>query len=369
MALHKDDTNHKNQTEEEIIPDITIEDAATDPLDDRNAAEETEETLSQDKEAGDEEDRRKDGDLLSDLLEEGEYQENFNEDVTGVGSEEGTNQEDSDFEDDDDTEEEGEEDRIRKEIKKRPPVKKPKRQASPAREWLSDHLRYILLILAICAVVVIIFFLAKGISGAAARKSSAGSSSASEKVTGTSTAESAAAEAEGDLEIVSGSEAVESVSETGAAVSESAPASESGADSDAANGNLTEADADVTEVITAYYNSLQQAETNELIESYSNIKCYSYPGKNEGTFVVFATADYKYKDYSETIPSLSEFYLAPGSDGKPALVENISDADEEYMSEIEARPEVQKLIAQVSEKYDQVVNANPDLKAYIEGLN
>lgn len=340
-----DDSNQTKNPEEENIPDVN-----------------TEKTEEQ----------------LSDLMEEGEYQENFNEEVDGqdFGDFEDAPYEEEKDEDDEENGEEGSENdrKIRREARKHPPVKKPKKQASPAREWLSDNLRYILLILAIAAVVVIIFILAKGVSRAADRGKTGGAASASETLAANSV--SASAVEKGGLAIVSESEAAkadEAVSTTSSSGEESVTASASEAVSAASEGQeeegLAEADADVTSAVTAYFTSLQGAETNELIESYSNIKCYTYPGKNEGTYIVFATADYKYKNFAETIPSLSEFYLAPGSDGKLAVVENTSDSDQEYMSEIEARPEVQKLIEEVSGQYDKVVGANPDLKAYIEGLN
>ncbi|MEE0955661.1 MAG: hypothetical protein U0L49_07565 [Eubacterium sp.] len=307
---------------------------------------------------------------LPDPLDEGEYQENFNEEVDLPAYDEDADDEEADSEED---EAGSGNERTEEKKPKRPPVRRPKRPASPAREWLSDHLRYILLILAIAAVVVIIFLLATKLSGSSGNSVAAGSSSSEALAAASASADE---EKGGSLEIVSESKAAEtaaSASSAGESVISASTAS-SGTASESTKGDskesqLADADESVNALVTAYFDSLKNADSNELIESYSNIKCYTYPGQNEGTLVVFARADYKYKNYTETIPSLSEFYLAPDANGKLAMVETISDSDQEYLSEIEASPEVQALITEVSNAYDRVVSSNPDLKAYIESLS
>lgn len=229
------------------------------------------------------------------------------------------------------------------------------RRASPFREWLSDNLRYILLLLGIAAFVALLFAAVQGYQYFKNNKRTdrnQTSAAVSSSETQDRQKEAASQQGTGASAALSGSEETDPVKSS----------------EDKEGEDLKAADGEIEETVTAYFSDLQKQEENELIEAYSNIRSFAIPGPEKGTYVVFAAADYKYYHYEEKIPSLSELFLTPDENGRLVVKEEPDEAEQKYMELLETREEVQQMITDTQKQYDLVVNANADLKAFIASL-
>ncbi len=261
------------------------------------------------------------------------------------------------------------------EEKNKKPEKKP---ASPMREWISDNLRYFMLIGAIAVVVIVVMVVlrmfAQGTSaGEEASVSSEASQSVSESVVEEETdEESDTADAEADE--ASEAEEADTADE---AEDESEPA-------------LTEAIGDVTAVVSTYLNALADGDVSaaetvlevlsdedaEAIEqklfanNYSNIEVYQYPGEEADSYVAFASYEYTYEGYDTSIPALTELYIITRDDGSLCIAaDETQEAKSEYMSSILGESEITALIAQVQSKYDEVLASDEALAEYIASIS
>lgn len=226
--------------------------------------------------------------------------------------------------------------------------RKPKRKYNPVLEWISDRLRYIELIAAIVVVILVLVFLVRGIL----KRNEQPQNAAGQAVQSVSSTASAA------------DSSSENNSVTPAVSSGSASVSSSSSGTD----TLKKDSGDVNAAVQTYFGDLISSGNSGAIESYSNITTYSYPGPSEGTYIAFVEYTYKYKDYADTIPGLSEFYVAPDDSGKLVISDDSSEEIQKAMSDAASTESAKALIADVQSKYDAVVNANEDLKNYISTL-
>lgn len=226
--------------------------------------------------------------------------------------------------------------------------RKPKRKYNPVLEWISDRLRYIELIAAIVVVILVLVFLVRGILKRNEKPQNA-TGQAVQSVSSTASG-------------VDSSSENNSVTPAVSSGSASVSSSSSGTDT------LKKDSGDVNAAVQTYFGELISSGNSGAIESYSNITTYSYPGPSEGTYIAFVEYTYKYKDYSDTIPGLSEFYVAPDDSGKLVISDDSSEEIQKAMSDAASTESAKALIADVQSKYDAVVNANEDLKNYISTL-
>ena len=225
--------------------------------------------------------------------------------------------------------------------------RKPKRKYNPVLEWISDRLRYIELIAAIIVVILVLVFLVRGILKRNAQPQNA----AGQAVQSVSaSASSAAAGAENNSVTPAVSSGSESVSSSSAA------------------DTLKKDTGDVNAAVQTYFGNLISSGSSGSIESYSDLTTYTYPGPTDGTYIAFVEYTYKYTDYAESIPGLSEFYVAPDDSGKLVISDDSSEEIQKAMSDAASTESAKALIADVQSKYDAVVNANEDLKNYISTL-
>ncbi len=264
------------------------------------------------------------------------------------------------------------------EEKNKKPEKKP---ASPMREWISDNLRYFMLIGAIAVVVIVVmvvlWMFAQGTSaGEEASVSSEASQSVSESVVEEETDEEPdTADDEADED--SKAEEAEEDDTADEAENESEPA-------------LTEATGDVTAVVSTYLNALADGDVSaaetvlevlsdedaEAIEqklfanNYSNIEVYQYPGEEADSYVAFASYEYTYEGYDTSIPALTELYIITRDDGSLCIAaDETQEAKSEYMSSILGESEITALIAQIQSKYDEALASDEALAEYIASIS
>ncbi len=235
-----------------------------------------------------------------------------------------------------------------------------RKQAGPAREWLSDNLRYLILIGVIIVAVIAAIFIVMAVRKNISEKNAAGSSEVSasaEEVQRSAPAVSETSE-----------ESVESVSEETAASEESVSAVSESEEVDPAQG-LTEDSGEAVRVINDYYKNLLASDENTLIDSYSDIQVYTYPGQLQNEYIAFAEYTYKYKGYDAEIPALTEFYLWPDENDQLVIVEDIPSDVLDYIHEAEKMDAVETLVVQAQNNYQYVMDSNPELKEYIDSLD
>ena len=217
------------------------------------------------------------------------------------------------------------------------------------REWLSDNLRYVLLGLAIVLVLVIAVFavkLAGGMGGSGKD-----------------------AETRNDV-VETGKE-----SETENQTESEEP--------------LTENDAAVLEAVQKYYEAMgnkdmetlesmvesltdtdKQKIQSSIISSYNNIAVYSKKGPAPDSYVVFAYYEAKVADVEELVPSVTRLYLKKNDQGGLIVADQQSDdATKEYIEDVTQDSDVQDLIMEVNDKYQDIISNNDQLRELIQELD
>lgn len=224
------------------------------------------------------------------------------------------------------------------------------------REWLSDNLRYIMLGAGILVVVLAIFFGVKFLT----ERLDGGGKDGSGRTEATPTPTPA-----------------ESVDEEEDAVLEEQETLEP-------NGN-----AQLSELMNTYYTALgskdietlktvvdqlseaEQAKIEEetYIEGYSDIVTYTFDGQTEGTYVVIAGYNCKYKEVDTVAPGLSQMYVYTDTEGKLVIAAEIEDETVTgYMTDLQNRPEVRKLIEDTQEAYNTARASDAKLDALISSV-
>lgn len=215
------------------------------------------------------------------------------------------------------------------------------------REWLSDHLRYILLALGVILILIIAFFAVRLVTGIGAPKKTKETEMMTEADT-----ESQQSEALQDQAEVS---------------------------------DLVKDDPDILNLVTKYYTARAdkdfatlkgmcetfddsiQAEieqTDAAIESYSNIIAYSKNGPEEGSYIVYVYFDIKLTGIDTLAPTLRELYAVTDVEGN-LMVGDKADV-ENYLLERQADGDVQALVTDVDQKLQKAMEQDEDLKNFVQ---
>lgn len=280
------------------------------------------------------------------------------------------------------------------------------------REWISDNLRYMLLIGAILLIVAAVLLIVHLVSPKNDGKSSGGtvtSSSTGSNVPDKKTQVKAdsKADSEDSTGISSGvsdsandSSADASSTDTASAPdAEAEPTSEPEAADDTSNTENTDNTAvsfaadnvpEVSTVLEQYYTALGARDINGLfavtdnltaeeqaqieaesdVESYGDVKAYTISGPNDGTYIAFVSSRCKYLGINQTLPMLSEYYLYTTEDGSLKIMDD-TDSDAAVTEAMKAaleNEEVKNLIEQVQNDYQNALDADASLRAYVESI-
>ena len=112
---------------------------------------------------------------------------------------------------------------------------------------------------------------------------------------------------------------------------------------------------------------------SEYVESYDNLSCYTKSGLNDGEYVVSVYLEMKFKDIVTAAPGLDFFYLRTNESGKLYIdnaysqfnqsnMEESTEADvQALINEFEQAEDVLELQAEVQQKYEQAIAADPEL--------
>ncbi len=289
---------------------------------------------------------------------------------------------------------------------------KPMTTKDKIREWISDNLRYMLLIGAILLIVAAVLLIVHLVSPKNDGKSSGGtvtSSSTGNNVPDKKTQVKADSKADSEdstgissdaSDSANGSSADASSTDTASAPdAEAEPTSEPEAADDTSNTENTDntavsfAEGNVPEVSTVleqYYTALGARDINGLfavtdnltaeeqaqieaesdVESYGDVKAYTISGPSDGTYIAFVSSRCKYLGINQTLPMLSEYYLYTTEDGSLKIMDD-TDSDAAVTEAMKAaleNEEVKNLIEQVQNDYQNALDADASLRAYVESI-
>ena len=235
-----------------------------------------------------------------------------------------------------------------------------KRQENPEREWISDNLRYLILLLIVLIAALAAFLIYRQVSD---RRSAAGTQTEAEATSATSATSASVSETAS-----SSATSTESTSTEVVTATPSATPTETPTPTPLANVELTEMNPGANEAAENFIYSRQE----EGVQYYESVHVQTFAGPKEGTYVAYADYDckYDYAEYDGVVPRLTRMYLAPDESG--ALHEvpesEITPDENAYLSSVDQSEAVQNLIAELSARYNEVMDANPGLADYIAGL-
>lgn len=289
---------------------------------------------------------------------------------------------------------------------------KPMTTKDKIREWISDNLRYMLLIGAILLIVAAVLLIVHLVSPKNDGKSSGGtvtSSSTGNNVPDKKTQVKADSKADSEDSTGISSDVSDSANDSSADASstdtasapdaEAEPTSEPEAADDTSNTENTDntavsfAEGNVPEVSTVleqYYTALGARDINGLfavtdnltaeeqaqieaesdVESYGDVKAYTISGPSDGTYIAFVSSRCKYLGINQTLPMLSEYYLYTTEDGSLKIMDD-TDSDAAVTEAMKAaleNEEVKNLIEQVQNDYQNALDADASLRAYVESI-
>ena len=289
---------------------------------------------------------------------------------------------------------------------------KPMTTKDKIREWISDNLRYMLLIGAILLIVAAVLLIVHLVSPKNDGKSSGGtvtSSSTGNNVPDKKTQVKADSKADSEDSTGISSDVSDSANDSSADASstdtasapdaEAEPTSEPEAADDTSNTENTDNTAvsfaadnvpEVSTVLEQYYTALGARDINGLfavtdnltaeeqaqieaesdVESYGDVKAYTISGPSDGTYIAFVSSRCKYLGINQTLPMLSEYYLYTKEDGSLKIMDD-TDSDAavtEAMKEALENEEVKNLIEQVQNDYQNALDADASLRAYVESI-
>ena len=289
---------------------------------------------------------------------------------------------------------------------------KPMTTKDKIREWISDNLRYMLLIGAILLIVAAVLLIVHLVSPKNDGKSSGGtvtSSSTGNNVPDKKTQVKADSKADSEDSTGISSDVSDSANDSSADASstdtasapdaEAEPTSEPESADDTRNTENTDNTAvsfaadnvpEVSTVLEQYYTALGARDINGLfavtdnltaeeqaqieaesdVESYGDVKAYTISGPNDGTYIAFVSSRCKYLGINQTLPMLSEYYLYTTEDGSLKIMDD-TDSDAAVTEAMKAaleNEEVKNLIEQVQNDYQNALDADASLRAYVESI-
>lgn len=289
---------------------------------------------------------------------------------------------------------------------------KPMTTKDKIREWISDNLRYMLLIGAILLIVAAVLLIVHLVSPKNDGKSSGGivtSSSTGNNVPDKKTQVKADSKADSEDSTGISSDVSDSAKDSSVDASstdtasapdaEAEPTSEPEAADDTGNTENTDNTAvsfaadnvpEVSTVLEQYYTALGARDINGLfavtdnltgeeqaqieaesdVESYGDVKAYTISGPSDGTYIAFVSSRCKYLGINQTLPMLSEYYLYTTEDGSLKIMDD-TDSDAAVTEAMKAaleNEEVKNLIEQVQNDYQNALDADASLRAYVESI-
>lgn len=97
------------------------------------------------------------------------------------------------------------------------------------------------------------------------------------------------------------------------------------------------------------------------IESFQNIVCYTIPGLEDGSYLVYVSTDIKFRVTDTLAPNLMWCYVTKNQDGNYIIQENVSKDVLTFVAQAEQSEGVRTLAAQVNARLEEAVNSDTKL--------
>ena len=116
---------------------------------------------------------------------------------------------------------------------------------------------------------------------------------------------------------------------------------------------------------------LKARETSKYIESYPVMEIYTKAGPKENTYLAYVYYEVKFHDYDKPIPGMSTYYVCMDEDGNYYLNEDGEEEDNviKYIKEVTLQDDVVDLNNKVAVAYNDMVNDDEELRAFIIDLD
>ncbi len=221
------------------------------------------------------------------------------------------------------------------------------------REWLSDNLRYFMLIFGVLAVLVALFFGVKAISARISDDKSDDALSMDSVVEAVTQSTASAPEAASGAETV----LVESVVENAAGAAGEALTADAASPVSVLMASYYEAignqDISAVRELVDILPETKAAEISSERLKYSDVKVYTKPGPDDGSYVVYTTYNYSGQDESSKLPGISQSYVAKDSDGAQKIIfSELDETTKEFIDSVAKDADVVELVSKVRDEYN-----------------
>ncbi len=108
---------------------------------------------------------------------------------------------------------------------------------------------------------------------------------------------------------------------------------------------------------------------SDYIENYDKIKCYSKPGPEANSYILFVYYEVKFKNISTPAPGLTSLYIRTKDDGSLYVYDGeLSEPVTTYIKAICAQDDVVNLLNDVDKEYNKAADADEDLAKFMGAL-
>ena len=115
---------------------------------------------------------------------------------------------------------------------------------------------------------------------------------------------------------------------------------------------------------------LQIQEKSSYLEGYEDINCYTKPGPEENSYVVYASYYAKFKDIDRPVCGLNTFVVCRNSDGEYYIHDCTNDETmREYRISVTKQDDVVELFNRVQVEYNEAVTEDEELAAFLTQLS
>lgn len=115
---------------------------------------------------------------------------------------------------------------------------------------------------------------------------------------------------------------------------------------------------------------LQIQEKSSYLEGYEDINCYTKPGPEENSYVVYASYYAKFKDIDRPVCGLNTFVVCQNSDGEYYIHDCTNDeAMREYRISVTKQDDVVELFNRVQVEYNEAVTEDEELASFLTRLS
>ena len=115
---------------------------------------------------------------------------------------------------------------------------------------------------------------------------------------------------------------------------------------------------------------LQIQEKSRYLEGYEDIDCYTKPGPQENSFVVYASYYAKFRDIDRTVCGLNTFVVCRNENGEYYIHDCTNDETmREYRINVTKQDDVVELFNRVQVEYNEAVTEDAELAAFLTQLS